>query len=135
MASTLLGSIITPFTDTLCPNNLIFLHRKQIFLRTKRDTKTSALQEYLLQMMTILFVIFREYCNVIHIDDYKFVFLPNEGDVHGSLEGFSYIHQSKGHFSIHECAPRSSEGCLLSVFRNDRDLIVYRESINHRHPR
>jgi hypothetical protein len=85
-------------------------------------------------MLNVFFIIFRKDCYVIQIDDHKFVSFSNEGDVHGSLEGCSCVHQSKGHFGIHECAPRSGEGCLLSVFRQDKDLIVARKTINHEDP-
>jgi hypothetical protein len=76
-----------------------------------------------------------ENCNVIQIDDYKFIVFSNEADVHSLLEGFSCIHQSKGKFGIHEYDPQSCEGFLLSVFRLERDLIVARKAINHEDPR
>jgi hypothetical protein len=82
-------------------------------------------------MLELFFIGFGEYYNVIKIDDYKFIPFSNENDVHGSFEGFSCIHQSKGNFGIHECAPRSFEGCLFSVFRKDKYLIVSEKTINH----
>jgi hypothetical protein len=82
-------------------------------------------------MLTMFFIRFGEDCYVVQIDDHKFVSLSNEGDVHGSLEGFTCVHQSKWNFGIHECAPRSGECSLFSIFRKDGDLIVAKKSINH----
>ena len=54
-----------------------------------------------------------------------------KGKVHGSLKGCPYIFQSKGHFSIRECTPRTNESFML-VFRFDLDLIVDGETIHKR---
>jgi hypothetical protein len=82
-------------------------------------------------MLTMFFIKFGEDCYVIQIDDHKLILFSNEGNVHGSLKIFSYIHQSKGNFGIHKCAPRGGEGHLLSIFRENKDLIVAKKSINH----
>jgi hypothetical protein len=81
----------------------------------------------------MLFIRPEEYCNVIKIDDYNFFLCLDEGNVHGSLEGHSCIHQSKGHFSIHERAPGSREIRIFSILRKDRDLVIPGETIDHRH--
>ena len=82
----------------------------------------------------MFFISFGEEFYVVQIDDHTFASFSNEGDVHGSLEGFSCVHQSKGHFGIHECAARSGEGCVFFVFRQDKDLIVAEKAINHGDP-
>ena len=49
---------------------------------------------------------------------------------HGTLEGGSSILQTKGHYSIGECAPRGYECSLVTIFFPDLDLVISGKSIH-----
>ena len=53
-----------------------------------------------------------------------------EAMCHGVLEGGSNIFQAKGHDSIHECAPRGCECCLITVLFLDLYLVISRKSVH-----
>ena len=49
---------------------------------------------------------------------------------HGMLEGGSSILQTKGHYSIGECAPLGCECSLVTIFFPDLDLVISKKSVH-----
>ena len=48
----------------------------------------------------------------------------------GALEDGSNIFQAKGHDSLHKCAPRGCECCLIMVFFSDLDLVISKKTVH-----
>ena len=49
---------------------------------------------------------------------------------HGTLEGGSIVLQTKGHYSIGECAPRDCECSLVTIFFLDLDLFISKKPVH-----
>ena len=52
--------------------------------------------------------------------------------IHGPLESGSNILETKRHFLIGECTPRTNECRFVLVLRFDLDLVIARETIHER---
>ena len=52
--------------------------------------------------------------------------------IHGPLESGSSVLETKRHFSIGECTPRTNECRFVLVLRFDLDLVIARETIHER---
>ena len=49
---------------------------------------------------------------------------------HGMLEGGSSVLQTKGHYSMSECAPWGSECSLVTILFPDLNLVIFGKSIH-----
>ena len=49
---------------------------------------------------------------------------------HGTLEGGSNVLQTKGNYSICECAPRGCECILVTILFPDLNLVISRNSVH-----
>ena len=76
------------------------------FFSIKRKTKFLALQKSFPKMFEVLFILLGKDCNVIQVDNYKFILLSHECYIHRPVKHSPNIHQDKRHSTIHKSPPR-----------------------------